>query len=443
MGYRNPHDPPRLSRAGGEFLETAASERADRPPVSVPAGGAGASLKSRIDEHIERVAADLVALSHSLYREPELGFEEFKSVAKVRDLLAQHGHTAEVGVYGLKTALEARISHGPGPTIVIMAEYDALPGVGHGCGHNVICAAGVGAFLAAAPLVEQVGGTLILQGTPAEENGGGKELMIRAGCLDGVDAAMMVHPFSGTYVSATFIGLRDVAAHFHGLTAHASATPFMGVNALDAAVAAYTGAQALRQHMLPTDRIHGTFTDVPGAPNVIPDQAGLLYFVRSATMTGLGELSNRLNGSFLAGALTSGCQVDVEWDLTPPCLPMRSNQVLEVVFAENFRRTGEQIGGHAPAAAGAGSTDMGNVSQVVPSIHPMIGVAPAGVSLHTREFADHAATPRADELMLASARALAATAIDLLADEQVLDLARAEFAAAGGSVDVDAALRVD
>ncbi|MDN5761339.1 MAG: M20 family metallopeptidase [Microlunatus sp.] len=445
MTVRDPSDPPRLGHSGEELMRAATAELGGEPPTwPSHYEGVSAQILAEADTTAQGLTSALVGLSHQLYAEPELGFEEVRSVAKVAELLRGQGYEATVGVYGLDTALEARVSGGDGPTVAIMAEYDALPDIGHGCGHNVICAAGVGAFLTAAPLVQRLGGTLVLLGTPAEENGTGKALMMTAGALAGVDAAMMVHPFAGeSFTSSSYLGLREVAAHYRGITAHAAATPFLGINALDAAVLGYTGVQSLRQHLLPQERVHGVFIDNPERPNVVPERAGLCYYLRSPTMTGLSELSGRMQQIFRGAALATGAQLEVNWDLSPPCLPMRSNHVLADRFAGHFTRCGHTIYGRAPDSAGSGSTDMGNVSQVVPSIHPMIAIAPAGLSLHTAEFAQYATSAKADEMMLASARSLAATALDLVADPSMLTDVRTEFDQHGGPVDVEGALRVE
>lgn len=408
------------------------------PEWSSPFAGAGPQVAAAAQAAVDEASAELFALSSALYADPELGFEEHRSVARVAELLRARGFAPEVGVHGLETALRCTVGNGSGPTIAVISEYDALPGIGHGCGHNVICAAGVGAFLGAAAVVDQLGGTVVLLGTPAEENGSGKEIMAQHGAFDGIDAAMMVHPLTGpSRLAFSFLGLREVRAVFHGRTAHASATPQLGINALDAAVLAYTGVSAMRQQLPVTDRVHGIITDGGERPNVIPERAELHYYVRSPSTQSLVELSAKLQAIFEGAAVATGCQVELFWDDCPPCLPMRSNGVLETQFATHFTSTGEQIYGHVDTGQEAsGSTDMGNVSERLPAIHPMIGIAPIELAPHTTEFADYADTDRSREAIRHGAFAMAATVADLLADPALLAGVRAAFEESGGVADL-------
>lgn len=433
-----------LSKSGKDFL---ALQAEDVTPVTWHDryDGFATDKRAELDARKDEVKDDLIALSHQLYHNPELGFKEHKSVAAIAELLRKYDYQPTVGVHGLETALRCEAGPADGkPTIAIMAEYDALPDIGHACGHNVICTAGVGAFLIAAPVFESLGARLVLLGTPAEENGTGKEIMAQHGAIDGVDAAMMVHPYAGVSRTHTtdYLGLRELYVTFRGHTAHASATPFMGINALDAAVMTYNGLSVLRQQLLFTDRIHAIITEGGKAPNVIPERAKMHLYVRSATTTGLKELSERVEAVIVAAAHATGCAADVQWDVTPPCLPVRSNETMAERFALHFAAAGQEMIGPQTIVSGAGSTDMGNISMRIPSIHPMVAIAPAGISLHTARFADFAAEPRADEVMIASARALAGTACDLGADGELLDAVKDEFAAAGGvpQADLDALL---
>lgn len=423
-----------LSQSGQDFL---AAQAEDITPVTWHDrfDGLTKDKRAELDQREAQVKADLIALSHQLYNNPELGFAEHQSVAAIAELLEKYGYDPKVGVHGLDTALRCEAgADQASPTIAIMAEYDALPDIGHACGHNVICSAGVGAFLLAAPVFESLGARLVLLGTPAEENGTGKEIMAQHGAIDGIDAAMMVHPYAGVSRTHTtdYLGLRELYVTFRGHTAHASATPFMGINALDAAVMTYNGLSVLRQQLLFTDRIHAIITEGGKAPNVIPERAKMHLYVRSATTTGLKELSDRLEAVIVAAANATGCAADLRWDDTPPCLPVRSNETMAERFALHFEAAGQAMIGPQTLVSGAGSTDMGNISVRIPSIHPMVAIAPAGISLHTARFADFAAEPRADEVMAASARALAGTACDLAADSELLQAVKDEFEAAGG-----------
>lgn len=395
--------------------------------------GAGEAMGEAVAARLQALRDDLIALSHTVHSNPELGFEETIAAAAVGELVGRHGYDIEVGVFGLATAFRARAGTGR-PRVAIIAEYDALPGIGHGCGHNIICAAGVGGFLAAAAVVEEVGGSVELIGTPAEEGGSGKEIIARAGGFDEVDCAMMVHPAGSPSAACVFLGMRQVEVSFEGLGAHASAFPYMGRNALDACVSAYGMIAQLRQHMLPEDRIHGVITDGGDKPNIVPDHAAALYFVRSLQVDTLVELTERMDAIFHGAAAGTGTVAHPRWDVNPLILPVRSNMALANRFTIAQAAWGKPMPLRSPVPSG--STDMGNVSVRVPSVHPKIAVAPRSVPMHTAEFAGHAASPTADEGVLDGAYGLAVTALDYLADETLRDDVASEFAAAGGVVDV-------
>ena len=398
-----------------------------------PRAGAGGVVATGVDGHLARLADDLLALSHTVHAHPELGFEEYRAAAAVAETVAHQGIDIEVGVFGLETAFRAQVGSGR-PRVAILAEYDALPGIGHGCGHNVICAAGVGAFLAAAPFVDDLGGSLVLIGTPAEEGGAGKEIIARAGGFDDVDCAMMVHPSGAPAGACTYLGLRQVEVGFHGLGAHASAFAYMGRNALDACVAAYTMIGQLRQHMLPSDRIHGVITHGGDKPNIVPEYAEALWFVRSERLDTLVELTDRLDAIFRGAAEGAGVTAEARWDVNPLMVPVRNNMAL----ANRYVTSQVAIGRETPlrSAVPSGSTDMGNVSVRVPSIHPKVAISPKTVPAHTVEFAGYAGSPSGDAGVLAGARGLAMTALDYLADPLLREDVAAEFAAEGGLVDV-------
>ncbi|MGW2768674.1 M20 family metallopeptidase [Streptomyces sp. NPDC001275] len=434
---------PAASTAGRTHLEELARKAARAAEQATawesPYTGADEKLHARIDAAVAEDREALLALSHALHQNPEPGFEEHRAVARVAELLRSHGIEAETGVYGLPTALRATAGTGQGPTVAVLAEYDALPGIGHACGHNVICAFGVGAFLALARVMPALGGTAVLLGTPAEENGTGKETMARAGAFDGVDAAVMIHPFAGgDLTDAPYLGLREVVVEYRGLAAHASATPFMGVNALDGVVAAYQGIAALRQHILPTDRIHGVITDGGTRPNVVPDRAAAHFYLRAGTVEALAELSERAQRVFEGAATMTGTELTVRWDDCPPCMPVRSNEALAAHFALHLTGRGRTaLPGSAAPDAGSGSTDLGNVSVRIPAIHPMLSVAPAGTALHTADFAACTAGAEADRTVLDGAAALARTAADFLADPELRAEVARQFTVAGGALDVE------
>ncbi len=400
--------------------------------------GAPREVLATAADRVAELTPDLVALSHDIHANPELGYEEHHAARAVAAFLTQRGIDATVGGWGLDTAVHARVGEGR-PRVAFLVEYDALPGIGHGCGHNVICATSVGGFVAAAAAVERTGGSVELIGTPAEEGGGGKEVIARAGGLDEVDAAVMLHPFFADIADHPFIGVRTVEVVYHGLNAHAAAAPFMGRNALDAAVQAYTGMAQLRQHMLPSDRVHGIITDGGQKPNIVPERAALQFYVRSAAPSTLAELCSRAEAVFRGAAVQTGCEVTVTWDETPVYLPTRLNGPLSGRYAAHATRRGRKVlpKGLLPEAM-TGSTDLGNVSVRVPSIHPMLGIAPFGVSLHTPEFARCAVSPEGDAGVVDGSVALAQTALDYLADADLRDAVAQDFAAGGGVLDVEA-----
>jgi amidohydrolase len=433
-------DPTRPSPPDDSYLRslTAATERAvrDAEPITSDHAGAAEDVRAAVLAAARDHGDELVALSQDLHAHPEEGYAEHRSARTVAQLLERHGHTAQVGVGGLDTALVATRGSG-GPHIAVLAEYDALPGIGHACGHNIICSTAVGGFLAAAQVQEQVGGRLSLIGTPAEEGGGGKEVLARAGVFDDVDAVIMLHPFTHDIAMHPFLGRRQVEMVFHGVASHASAQPFMGRNALDAAVAAYQGIAALRQHLPGSDRLHGIFTDGGTRPNVVPERAALLFYLRSAAPGTLRDLAARMAEIAHGAAAMTGCGVELHWDPLPAYLPIRFNHALAARWAVNQEPVGRR-----PLPPGVvpdfltGSTDLGNLSYRMPAIHPMIAVSEPTVALHTLDFAAAAGSEAGDRAVRDGALGLALTAVDYLADAALRDAVHAEFAAAGGPLDV-------
>ena len=419
------------------YLERVADRIARATPAPLVSPHAGApALHGPLAGHVEADREHLLGLSHDVHAHPELGFRERHAAAAVARLLADHGIEAEVGGWGMDTALRARVGDGA-RTVALIAEYDALPDIGHACGHNVICATAVGAFLALAREHEHLGGAVELIASPAEEGGGGKEIIARAGGFDGIDAALMVHPFGMDVADHPWLGVRQVRVTFHGMAAHASMMPFMGRNALDAVVQAYTAIAQLRQHMLPSDRVHGIITEGGRAPNIVPERATAHFFVRSADPDTLMTLSDRVQAIFDGVAAATGTSAEVDWDVCPVYLPVRTNRSLAARYAANLTDRDRQVlpGGVAPRELAA-STDMGNISVRVPSIHPLLAIAPPEVVIHTAEFARWAASERADAATLDGAIALARTAADYLTDGDLRATADADFAAEGGAIDV-------
>lgn len=405
-------------------------------PIRSPHTGADSATRSTVHRWIEDNEADLLALSHDLHRHPEEGFAEHRSVATAAALVHSRGIEVTIGLGELPTALRASVG-GAGPHVAVLAEYDALPGLGHGCGHNIICAAGVGGFLAAAEAIPATGGRVSLVGTPAEEGGGGKEILARHGVFDDVDAVLMVHPFSHDIAVHPFLGRRQVEVVFHGIAAHASAQPFMGRNALDAVVATYQGVSALRQHLPSTDRVHGVITDGGKRPNVVPDRAAALFYLRSAEPGPLADLADRVHGIARGAAEMTGCGVEIVWDAQPAYLPIRHNETMAARWAVHQADRGRTAlpRGVVPEFL-TGSTDLGNLSYRMPAIHPMIAVEGENLSLHTKEFAEVAGGASGDRAVLDGAAGLAMTAVDYLADSALRAAVHEEFEQAGGALDV-------
>jgi len=421
------------------LIDATADAVAAAEPLASAHEGADDKVRAEVTARLESCAADLVALSQSLHAHPEEGFAEHRSVRTLADLLAAHGHDATVGLGGLDTALRVSTPENDGPHIAVLAEYDALPGLGHACGHNIICSTAAGGFLGAAAVAERLGGRVSLIGTPAEEGGGGKEILARAGVFEDVDAVIMLHPFSHDIALHPFLGRRQLEMVFHGVGAHASAQPFMGRNALDAAVAAYQGVSALRQQLPQSDRVHGVFSDGGARPNVIPARAALLFYLRSANPETLRDLARRMTSIAEGAAAMTGCGVELRWDAQAAYLPIRFNTTLAGRWSVNQAGTGRKPlpPGVVPESL-TGSTDLGNLSYRMPALHPMLAVSEATVALHTKEFAAAAGSPAGDAAVRDGALGLALTAADYLGDANLRAAVHDEFEAAGGAVDVPA-----
>jgi len=370
--------------------------------------------KEHLATEVLRRADTLVSVSREIHAHPELAFEEHVAHDLLTRVLETEGLAVERHAAGLETAFVARAGRS-GPTVAVICEYDALPGIGHACGHNVIAAAGLGAGLAAAALADELGGRVLVLGTPAEEGGGGKLALIDAGLLDGVDAAMMVHPADADLRSITSLAVDQLRVSYEGRASHAAAAPEQGRNALDAAVLGYVNVAALRQHLGPRERVHGIITDGGERPNIVPAHSAMHWYARAASLTELDVLGERLWACLQAGADATGCRMTGEW-VGPRYAEMADDPALLDAFAANVAGLGRALREPRPGDEVVGSTDMGNVSQVVPSIHPMLAVAPPGVSIHTPEFTRHAGGPAGDRAVLDGARAMAATVADVWLD---------------------------
>ncbi|MCC7125814.1 MAG: M20 family metallopeptidase [Acidobacteria bacterium] len=371
-------------------------------------------LKTRLADHVRTDARTLIDLSHRIHAHPELGFEEVRASAWVADTLAAAGLAVTRPACDLPTAFTATIGSGA-LHVGICAEYDALPGIGHACGHNIIAASAVGAARALAPLVDTLGITLTVFGTPAEEVGdaGGKILMIERGAFDGVHVAMMIHPGPYDVVTPNLIASSTFDVHYAGKAAHASAFPELGVNAGDALTIAQTAIGLLRQHIRPTDRVHGIVTNGGDAPNIVPAHTAGRFTVRAANLEDLQQLQPRIHRCFEAGAIATGASLRTEGGAAP-----YAEVVHDLELAAFYRRNAEALGRQFMDSGpfverAAASTDMGNVSRRIPSIHPMIGIDSFPAVNHQPDFAAHCITAAADQALIDGAIAMAWTVVDL------------------------------
>ena len=385
-------------------------------------------LKVQACALIDKNAETLVNVSHEIHDHPEQNYEEVFASELLTRTANDQGVHVELGAFDCTTGFSGDV--GSGPTVCIMSEYDALPDIGHGCGHNIIAAAGLGAAIALASIADASGGRVRYMGTPAEEGGGGKILMARNGALAGVDLAMMVHPADADLATIDAIALQQLLVEYTGKESHAAAAPHLGRNALDAAVLGYMAVATLRQHILPTERIHGIFLKSGEKPNIVPREASSEWYVRSDNVSSLAALKPRVLASLESGAHACGCSVSHQW-IGTPYADMVTNDTMGTMYAHNALTLGRTVtdprhGGHRVV----GSTDMGNVSHLVPSIHPMIASAPAGISIHTKQFAQFARSPMADQAVLDGAKAMAMTAIDFWTSSERQQAVAAEFQAA-------------
>jgi amidohydrolase len=370
--------------------------------------------KTAARERLESVRSGLIELSHRIHAHPELGFEEEKASTWLCEHLSEAGFSVEKGICNLPTAFRARVGSGP-LHVAFCAEYDSLPGIGHACGHNLIAAASLGAAIAAAQVADEIGLTVSVIGTPAEEVGdaSGKILLLERGAFAGIDAAMMVHPAPIDMCRAKIIAASMFDVHCTGKASHASAFPELGINAADALTVAQTAIGLLRQHIRDTDRIHGIVTHGGDAPNVVPAHTSARYIIRAETLEQLAELRERVRRCFEAGALATGATVEIVGG-EKPYAEMRHDPRL----ADLYRRNAEQIGRSFPNPGvwenrPTASTDMGNVSLAIPSIHPMIGINSLPAVNHQPEFAAHCVSPDADQALFDGALAMTWTSIDL------------------------------
>jgi len=384
-----------------------------------------AELKAEVSKQVEYHRSSLIELSLKIHANPELGFREEKALAWLTSYLKENGFQIEKGVGGLPTAFKAVYGNGK-PVIALLAEYDALPEVGHACGHNIIAASTIGAGVASKCVSDNYGGTVAIFGTPAEELFRGKVTMLQAGVFDGVDAAMMVHPGVRNMAIIEALACIGLEIEFFGKAAHAAAHPEQGINALEAMLLAFNAVNSLRQHIKGKARVHGIITHGGEAANVVPAYSAAKLLVRAPDNAYLDELKQKVINCFNGASLATGARLDYKWEETSYA-PMNNNLSLARLFSHNLESLGRKMEPFE-AQFGFGSTDMGNVSQVIPAIHPTIAIASPDVPLHSTDFAQAAVSEAAHKGLLDAARALAMTVVDLLGEPETLSKVKEEFA---------------
>ena len=385
------------------------------------------SVKTDIQHALDGLAGELEGLSRKIHGHPELGYQEVQASGWLCGFLEAKGFEVERGVGGVPTAFRATVKGaGDGPTVAIMCEYDALPTIGHACGHNIIATSGAGAGAALAAVRSRLpAGRVQVIGTPAEEGGGGKVKLLRAGVFEGVDCAMMIHGFDRTILHQDLLGIVRTDFEYAGKAAHAATDPWAGINALDACIQTFNAVSMLRQQVRPDCRIHGIIVNGGAAANIIPEYAKATFYVRAPRIDTMWELHRRVlacaeGAARATGATLTATQHEMVYE------PLKRNQTLLDLFAANMRGAGLVEGEAVPDRLG--SSDVGNVSQALPAIQPMVAIAPTGMAIHTRDFADAAIKPLAHAGMLAAAKTMALTTYDLLADPARVRAAKEEFA---------------
>jgi amidohydrolase len=384
-----------------------------------------------LDKAVEAVTPDALELSHRVHATPEIAFQERQASQWTAELLERAGFEITAPVGGLETAFVARWrGTGDGPVVAFAGEYDALPEVGHGCGHNLMCSSSAGAAIAASRVVgRDFGGEIRFIGTPAEEAGNGKVWLIEAGLFDDVDICLQIHPSDSNSSEVLALAVTEVGVTFHGKLAHASGDPWLGKNALDAIVLLHTMVAQWRQHLKPGERVHGIITHGGAAPNIVPDLTSGRWYLRTPVDADLDAMIERFSAMADAAATATGCTVDLLIDPKNRCRTMVNNPTLLGIWRRHLADAGIA---DDPIDPNAGSTDMANVSHEVPTIHPYLRIAPRGTPGHSREFAAHAGGADGDAVLPKAIRILAETALDLVADPSLVERAWGELRAEGG-----------
>lgn len=376
-------------------------------------------MKERLFSEGKNIHGRLIEISDYIYANPELGNEEYKAVKVLTELLKEHNFEVEEKYLNMDTAFKATFDSGkPGLTVGYLCEYDALPGIGHGCGHNMIGAISAGAGIALSKIINEVGGKVIVYGTPAEETNGAKVIMVEEGAFDELDCAMMVHPNDKTYASGTSSALYPIQFTFKGKTAHAASCPEQGINALNAVIQLFNGIDALRQHVTKDVLMHGIITEGGVAANIVPERAVAQFYIRAAKKATVTEVLEKVKNIARGAALMTGCELEMDrYEL--PYDDLNTNETLSEAFNENLRSLGiTEI--HAPKTGG-GSSDIGNVSYVTPTIHPYISISNCEVRGHSRELAKATTESLGHERLLTAVLALAYTGYDVLSKKIILN----------------------
>jgi len=381
-------------------------------------------LKASVIEEVGACRQQLNELSQKIHANPEVAFQEVKAATWLIGYLKKNGFSIEQGICGLPTAFRASYGQGK-PAIAILAEYDALPKLGHACGHNLIATSAVGAGVASKLAVDRFGGSILVIGTPAEELYGGKIIMANRGAFDGVDVAMMMHPGVLNTAATRFLACQTLEVEFFGKAAHAAARPEAGINALEAMLQSFAAINSLRQHIKDKARIHGIITDGGEAANIVPAHSAGHFIVRAEDDSYLDELKERVINCFIGAATASGARLQYKW-AEVRYAPLQNNLTLARLFRRNLQSLGRRVHLFDPRI-GIGSSDIGNVSQLVPSIHPLIAIAPAKVVTHSPRFAVAAASETGTRGLLDAAKALAMTVVDLVANPGIVTRVKEEF----------------
>ena len=382
-------------------------------------------VKTQICSEIDALAQDMYDISDFLKANPETAYQEHKACDYLSHVLNETGFVVEKGVGQVETAFLGTpdMDQTSRPTVAFLAEYDALPKIGHGCGHNMIAAASLGAAIALKNVLKIDSGGLVVVGTPAEEGGGGKVRLAEAGIFDDMDLALMFHPGSINIAGKGMLGRIKFKVEFFGRTAHASGSPDKGINALDAMVAAYTSINAIRQHLRPDGRIHGIITHGGDAPNIIPDYAAGLFYVRAGSRQYRDEIFERVSNCARGAALALGAECNIEID--PPKLdPMKRNSVLEAAINANMKTL--EITPD-PDDGRRGSSDIGNLSHYLPSMHPVLAIVDPDIPGHSVDFCEATTSERGRETLLNAAKMLAMTAYDYLTSVEMREKVREDF----------------